>query len=35
VAVLEEQGRPDLASHYTDLQPAEEKLAIWRELRHG
>jgi transcriptional regulator with XRE-family HTH domain len=35
VAVLEAQGRPDLASHYTNLPPAEEKLAIWRELHHG
>jgi transcriptional regulator with XRE-family HTH domain len=35
VAVLEEQGRPDLAQLYREPQPMEEKLAIWRELHRG
>jgi hypothetical protein len=35
VEILTAEGRPDLAGQYINLQPAEEKIAIWRELRNG
>jgi transcriptional regulator with XRE-family HTH domain len=35
VAIFDAEGRPDLASHYANLESAEDWIASWRELHNG